>query len=196
MKKKSLFLLTLSFCALCGCTDGTADTAELSEPVESAPMIQEVNTLPDAEIIIPSALAGDEISEYVTEKSTVEETLPTDNTVKISLTGEERTKIVNDISTEISEKIKIILDDEDYYPDIVSITPNSDCTEFTIALKNGVMNTYESMLVMSFYMIGDKYQIYSGIPTEMVKTVVKFVNDETGEIISETNSTSMNTFSE
>lgn len=197
MKKKTLFLLfTLSLCTFYGCTKVPTELTESSETVESAPVIQEVEALSDAEIIIPAALAGDEISEYVTEASTTDETGSPENSIKVSLPGDERTKIVNEISTEISNNIKIILENDDYYPDIVSITPNSDCTEFTIALKDGIMNTYESMLVMSFYMVGNKYQIYSGIPEEQAKTVVRYINADTEEIISETDSSSMNTFSE
>ena len=135
MKKKTLFLLfTLSLCTCYGCTKVQTELTEYSQTVESAPVIQEVEALSDAEIIIPAALAGDEISEYVTEASTTDETGSPENSIKVSLPGDERTKIVNEISTEISNNIKIILENDDYYPDIVSITPNSDCTEFTIAL--------------------------------------------------------------
>ncbi len=197
MKKKLLILfLSLSVCTCYGCANNSAETSESFETAESAPIIQEVETLSDADIIIPAALLGDEISELTTEDSSLNEAESISNTKTISLTGEERTSIVNEISTEIMNNIQSILDNEDRYPNIVSITPNNDCTEFTISLQNGIMNTYESMLVMSFYMIGDKYQIYSGISTSEVKTTVTYINDDTGEIISKTDSTSMNTFTE
>lgn len=199
MKKKNIFLLfmlTLSISTLYGCSTDSSTAADSLEPAESAPFVQEVIILSDADITIPSALVGDEISELEIKEptTTTEESL--DNTTTLSLTGEERTSIVNDISSEITTNITTILEDDDHYPNIVSITPNSDFTEFTISLKDGVMNTYESMLVMSFYMIGDKYQLYFGVPASEVKTVIKYINDGTGEIISESDSTSMNTFSE
>lgn len=189
-------MLTLSISTLYGCSTDSSTAADSLEPAESAPFVQEVIILSDADITIPSALVGDEISELEINEptTTTEESL--DNTTTLSLTGEERTSIVNDISSEITTNITTILEDDDHYPNIVSITPNSDFTEFTISLKDGVMNTYESMLVMSFYMIGDKYQLYFGVPASEVKTVIKYVNDNTGEIISESDSTSMNTFSE
>ncbi len=197
MRRQTLLLLfTLSISSFCGCASSSAESLESSQTNESAAIIQEVETLPDAEIIMPSALVGDEITKQVIEDSTVSETDAGNNTTKISLTGEERTEIVNNLSSEISDKINTILEDEDYYPDVVSITPNNDCTEFVIALKDGVMNTYESMLVMSFYMVGDKYQIYCGIPSSEAKTVVTYINADTGEIINQSDSTSMDTFSE
>lgn len=199
MKKKSIilfFILTLSISTLYGCTTDSSKTSDSPEPVESAPIIQEVYTLSDADIIIPSALVGDEISELELEESSKSDEDSLSNTTTLSLTGEERTSIVNGISAEIAADITSILEDDDHYPNILSITPNSNCSEFTISLKDGVMNTYESMLVMSFYMVGDKYQLYSGVPSSDVKTIVRYIHADTGDIISETDSTSMDTFSE
>ena len=204
MKKKYLLLLFLLSITLYGCSSN-------SSVKESAPIIQEVESLSDADIIIPSALVGDEINILTKDKiqeanpiittsevssdetSASTESLPP-NTTKLSLTGEERTTIVNDISSELLDSIQAILDNDDYYPNVVAITPNINCSEFTISLENGTMNLYESMLVMSFYSIGDKYQIYAGVSEPV--TVVKFINAQTNEVISESTSDSMNTYTE
>ena len=204
MKKKYLLLLFLLSITLYGCSSN-------SSVKESAPIIQEVESLSDADIIIPSALVGDEIDILTKDKiqeanpiittsevssdetSASTESLPP-NTTKLSLTGEERTTIVNDISSELLDSIQAILDNDDYYPNVVAITPNINCSEFTISLENGTMNLYESMLVMSFYSIGDKYQIYAGVSEPV--TVVKFINAQTNEVISESTSDSMNTYTE
>lgn len=199
MKKKNIFLLfmlTLSISILYGCNTDSSKTAEANEPAESAPYVQEVTILSDADITIPSALVGDEISELAVEEPSTINDESLNNTTTLSLTGEERTSIVNNISSEITTNITTILEDDDRYPNVTAITPNSDFTEFTISLKDGTMNTYESMLVMSFYMVGDKYQLYFGVPASEVKTVVKYINDATSEVISESDSTSMNTFTE
>lgn len=199
MKKKNIFLLfmlTLSISTLCGCINDSSKTAEANEPAESAPYVQEVIILSDADITIPSALVGDEISKLAVEEPSTTDEESLDNKTTLSLTGEERTSIVNDISSEITANITTILEDDDHYPNVSGITPNSDFTEFTISLRDGTMNTYESMLVMSFYMVGDKYQLYFGVPSSEVKTVVKYINDATGDVISESDSTSMNTFTE
>lgn len=196
MKKKNIiFLLTFSVLLLGGCSGGRKES---DVSAESAPLIEEVTSLPDAEIIIPSALVGNEITEAAANDSTTaapeESSEAADNTKTLTLSGEERTAIVNEIAAELSASIAAILENDDYYPDIVSITPNEDATMFTIALKDGVMNQYESMLAMSFYMVGNKYQIYAGVPADEAKTVVVYINDDTGEIISETDSSSLNTF--
>ncbi|MDE7201664.1 MAG: hypothetical protein K2O91_07115 [Lachnospiraceae bacterium] len=64
-----------------------------------------------------------------------------------------------------------------------------------ISLANGQMNIYESMFIMSFYTIGNRYQIYSGIPADQAVTTVVYINDADNTVISKTNSTSVETFS-
>lgn len=140
----------------------------------------------DADITLPAGLVGDEVSDE--QISDVDE--DTAN-VTYSLTGNERSSIISQLSDEITESISVILDDKDHYPNIASITPNDDYTIFTIALTDGNMNVYESMLVMSFYIVGDKYQIYNGVSAEEAVTVVRYVDSGTGTVISETDSTSM-----
>lgn len=211
--KYLLTVFTVSTLILSGCT--SKSEVEGSSQSEPAPIIKEVESLPDADITIPAGLVGTELSNPNQEASSeAEETTSADSdtadeesskeisytqnddgTITYSLSGDQRTTLVNELSAEITQSIQTILDQDDYYPDIVSITPNEDGTVFTIALANGQMNTYESMLVLSFYTVGDKYQLYKGIPADQVKTTVIYTNFSTGEIISQTDSTSMDTFS-
>lgn len=140
----------------------------------------------DVEITIPAGLAGDEVSDdhiaYVDEDTA---------NITYSLSENEQDSIVRQLAEEITESIAVILADKEYYPDIAAISPNADYTEFTIALKDGNMNVYESMLVMSFFIVGDKYQIYSGVPAGEAVTVVRYVDSATEAVISEADSTSM-----
>lgn len=54
---------------------------------------------------------------------------------------------------------------------------------------------YESMLVMSFYTIGNRYQIYNGVPADQAVTAVTYVNAADNTVISRTDSTSVDNFS-
>ena len=58
------------------------------------------------------------------------------------------------------------------------------------------LNLYESMLVMSFYTIGNRYQIYSGVLPEDAVTTVIYVNAADQTVISRSDSTSVETFSQ
>ena len=193
MKNKLLIYLCLMF-LLTGCTANNKSETSSSDP---ASIIQEVQSLPDAEINIPNALVGNEITEenavLVTEADKETNGDAPDNTSTYAISGEERTNIVNGLSQDVIDGINNILSNKEQYSNIVSITPNEDCTEFTISVKNGEINIYESMLIMSFYTMGDKYQIYNGVPQDEVNTIVRYVNDSTGEVIVESDSTQMNT---
>lgn len=105
--------------------------------------------------------------------------------------SEETTSVEADSGNALADSIQTILDDKEYYPDITSIEVTSDYTLFTITLESDDMNTYESMLVMSFYTAGNEQQIAAGVSPEDVKTTVRYINGSTNEIISETDSSTM-----
>jgi hypothetical protein len=177
MKKyKSIIACAGLVCALvCGC--GASDSNESEVPQV---------TLDAAEITIPSGLVGTEASDD-NVVSVDEET----GNITFDLTGKERSEIVNNLAVEINDSINKILDDKEYYPDVESITPNEDYTEFTIALIDGQVNIYESMLSMSFYTVGNRYQIYSGVESSDALTTVIYTNASTGEVIAQSDSSSM-----
>lgn len=113
------------------------------------------------------------------------------NSSKGAAPSEEITSVEADSGNSLADSIQTILDDKEYYPDITSIEVTSDYTLFTITLESDVMNTYESMLVMSFYTAGNEQQIAAGVSPEDAKTTVRYINGSTNEIISETDSSTM-----
>lgn len=202
MKRRHLILLTLCISAvLSGCaksSDGNEDNSETASQYNTdssnkdtyqdfTPPEPEI-IYEDADITLPAGIVAGEISDE--NISDIDEDTAS---VTYSLSGSERGEAINQISKEIEESISMILGDKDYYPNITSITPNENYTEFTITLSDENMNVYESMLLMSFYIAGDKYQIYNGVSSEDAVTVVRYVNSATGAVISETDSTSMKT---
>ena len=196
--KQNILTIVLSlviFTALAGCSGKAAAGDNSQNESESAPVIREVDNLPDADITIPSGLVGTEITDIMDQSSAnYSERDNQDGTITYSLSGNDRKEIVNNISNEIMASIKEILDNDEYYPDITDITPNEDCTCFTIEVNNKEMNLYESMLTMSFYTAGNKYQIYNGVDAKDAKTVVIYQASDTGEIISQSDSSAMDTF--
>ena len=105
--------------------------------------------------------------------------------------SEETTSVEADSGNALADSIQTILADKEYYPDITSIEVTSDYTLFTITLESDVMNTYESMLVMSVYTAGNEQQIAAGVSPQDAKTTVRYINGSTNEIISETDSSTM-----
>ena len=196
MKKKSKkmknLITTTSLCILlcsgCSPTQQAPVTPEISVDLSEK---QPVNQ-PDADITIPSILIGEELSQIQADNTPVDNG---DGTVTYSLKGGELDSILQQIADSLSDSIQDILDNDDYYPNITAITHDADYTSFTISLSDGQMSMYESMLVMSFYTIGNRYQIYSGVPADQAVTTVIYVNDADNSVISRTDSTSVETFS-
>ena len=180
--------LCILLCSGCSPTQQAPVTPEISvDLLEKQPVNQ-----PDADITIPSILIGEELSQIQADNTPVDNG---DGTVTYSLKGGELDSILQQIADSLSDSIQDILDNDDYYPNITEITHDADYTSFTISLSDGQMSMYESMLVMSFYTIGNRYQIYSGVPADQAETTVIYVNDADNSVISRTDSTSVETFS-
>ncbi|MCM1105065.1 MAG: hypothetical protein NC409_13285 [Clostridium sp.] len=143
--------------------------------------------------------ATDDPDRGSTENSSVQNVVPEgqygqmdeDNNVTYHLDGDTRTRLLNDLARNIQDSIEAVLSDKYYYPNITDIRVNSDCTEFTIYLSADKPNLYESSLMLSFYTVGDQYQIYNGIPMEDAKTTVIYVHADTGAELARTDSTSV-----
>lgn len=191
---KALQIITsFSLCIfLCSGCSSAQQAPAAPETLIDFSEIQPAAGQPDADITIPSILIGDELAQIAADSTASDNG---DGTVTYSLKGDERDRILHQISVNISDSIQDILDDDDYYPNITAITYDADCTSFTISLADGQMSMYESMLVMSFYTIGNRYQIYNGVPPEQAVTTVIYVNAVDNSVISRTDSTSVETFS-
>lgn len=189
MKTKHLFIITISLCIFScwGCSGKkTAETAELELPPVS-------ENHSDADVVIPPAFMGDELSQIQTEIASEDNG---DGSVKYSLSGEMITSTLNQMNNDLADSIRTILDDDDYYPNIANITVSDDYSLFTIFLKDGEMNNYEAMLVMSFYTVGNKFQIYNGTPYDEAVTTVTYVNEADNTVVSQSDSKSMEIFSQ
>lgn len=193
---KLIFLFTFGLFTLWGCGKG-------SEPAD-VNLMEEVSELPDATITIPSTLVGNEadlllpVSPETPPADSSEESASYQETdssqapmVTYHIDGDTRTELVNEITKELEESVSSVLADKYYYPDITDIQVNEDASEFTIFLSSDQPNLYESTLMLSFYTIGNKYQIYLGVPAEEAVTTVIYKNAETGEELARTDSTSM-----
>ena len=109
----------------------------------------------------------------------------------IDFDGDDRTNVVNSVAREIENGIVDVLGNDLVYPNITDIKVNSDCSEFTIYISTNQPTAYESMLVMSFYMMGNKYQIYNGVSEREARTTVIYVNSNTGSEIARSTSDDM-----
>lgn len=197
MTKKSNLLWAL-LCAVMFCFITACGSAPDNEPDNREAMIKEVSNLPDAQITIPATLVGDELADIpvdeernIPSSDTKDNSPDADNNITVQLDGDTRTQLLNDMALEIQSSIDTILADKESYPNVSDIIVNADCTEFTIYLTINEPNLYESTLMMSFYTIGDRYQIYNGVSIEDAKTTVIYMNKESGTELARTDSSAI-----
>lgn len=191
--KKHRHLAIISLCILLCSGCSSARQAPVAPEISVDLSEKQPAQQSDADITIPSILIGDEIAQT---QADVAATDNGDGTVTYSLKGGEIDRILYQIADNLSDSIQDILDNDDYYPNVTAITHDAEYTTFTISLSDGQMNLYESMLVMSFYTIGNRYQIYSGVLPEDAVTTVIYVNAADQTVISRSDSTSVGTFSQ
>ena len=191
--KKHRHLAIISLCILLCSGCSSARQAPVAPEISVDLSEKQPAQQSDADITIPSILIGDEIAQT---QADVAATDNGDGTVTYSLKGGEIDRILYQIADNLSDSIQDILDNDDYYPNVTAITHDAEYTTFTISLSDGKMNLYESMLVMSFYTIGNRYQIYSGVLPEDAVTTVIYVNAADQTVISRSDSTSVETFSQ
>ena len=191
--KKHRHLAIISLCILLCSGCSSARQAPVAPEISVDLSEKQPAQQSDADITIPSILIGDEIAQT---QADVAATDNGDGTVTYSLKGGEIDRILYQIADNLSDSIQDILDNDDYYPNVTAITHDAEYTTFTISLSDGQMNLYESMLVMSFYTIGNRYQIYSGVLPEDAVTTVIYVNAADQTVIIRSDSTSVETFSQ
>ena len=93
------------------------------------------------------------------------------------------------IIKEIKQFIDNSLDElvaSDDYPNIVSITTNNNYTDFKVTTKSTELNIEESVLSVGFYVYGGLYNLINGTTVDNIH--VSFVNEATGKILYEANS--------
>ena len=211
MKKKLITLLLTSALTLSGC--GGADTPAANTPSETgAPAVEtpednvseedsedlsELDSLGDVEveqqlfdvtITIPANYIESSSQEDLDEAAKeygYKVTLNEDGSATYVMTKSQHKEMMEELTSSIQESLNSMAESEEY-PNITSVTAHSDFTEFTVTTKNSKPDLAESFSVMAFYMYGGMYNIFNG--TEVDNIHVDFVNADSGEIISSSDS--------
>lgn len=211
MKKKLITLLLTSALTLSGC--GGANTPAANAPTETGtPAVEtpednvseedsedlsELDSLGDVEveqqlfdvtITIPANYiesASQEDLDEAAEEYGYKVTLNEDGSATYVMTKSQHKEMMEKLTSSMQESLNSMAESEEY-PNITKVTANSDFTEFTVTTKNSEPDLTESFSVMAFYMYGGMYNIFNG--TEVDNIHVDFVNVDSGEIISSSDS--------
>ena len=174
-------------------TESTAiDTADTEDSIDQIEAIGDVDVdkgLFDVTITIPKDFAGDttqeELDETVKEKGYKSATLNSDGSITYVMTKSQHKKMMEDVTEKLNETLYEMVGSENY-PNITDVTANSDFTSFKVTTKNEEPDMSESFAVLGFYMFGGMYAAFNG---ESVGNIhVEYINADTGEVISSSDS--------
>ncbi|MBS7528769.1 hypothetical protein KHM83_19055 [Fusibacter paucivorans] len=169
---------------------------ESENELEALEAIGEIKTeegLFEVELTFPSQFVGEATQETLNE--TAKEngfksiTLNEDGSATYVMTKKKYDAFIAETKLSFETALDEMVGSEDF-PSIVSIEANDNFTEFVVVTKNETLSLAESFSSMSFYIMGGIYSIFDGEEVDNIN--VKFINEDSGEIISESNSSEMN----
>lgn len=123
-----------------------------------------------------------------TENGYKSATLNDDGSLTYVMTRAQHEKMMSEVRDNLEESLTEMCNNEDY-PSFVSINANSTYTDFTVTTTSEELGLMEGISVLGFYMIGGMYNAFNGTPADNIHVV--FVNDATGAVISESNSSEL-----
>lgn len=209
MKKKFVLILLITSLSLvsCGTNNQTSTDTPQSPDVQEASTGSTENTTTDLDslgdveveenlfdvtITIPADFVGEttqeELDKTAAESDIHSITLNDDGSATYVMSKSQHEKLMQDLADNINGSLAEMIGSEDY-PNFTDITANSDFTEFTVTTTSTELSFEDSVSVMAFYMYGGMYAIFAG--TDVDNIHVDFVNADSGQIISSSDSSDM-----
>lgn len=209
MKKKFVLILLITSLSLvsCGTNNQTSTDTPQSPDVQEASTDSTENTMTDLDslgdveveenlfdvtITVPADFVGEttqeELDKTAAESDIHSITLNDDGSATYVMSKSQHEKLMQDLADNINGSLAEMIGSEDY-PNFTDITANSDFTEFTVTTTSTELSFEDSVSVMAFYMYGGMYAIFAG--TDVDNIHVDFVNADSGQIISSSDSSDM-----
>ena len=142
------------------------------------------------EVTMPAAFFEDETPEEIQanakEQGVISCTINDDGSVTYKMTKAKRREMLNGFKKSIDDTIQDYTSGGENAPSSYkSISYNSKVTQFDVRVDRAAYENsfFDSLYVMSFYMLGGYYQIFDGVPEDQVNVIVNYIDDSTGEII-------------
>lgn len=142
----------------------------------------------DVKLEIPADFVGNSTQEDLDKKAAeygYKATLNADGSATYEMTKSQHKKMMEDYAASLNESMAKMVGSESC-PNVTDVKANEDFTSFTITTKNTEPDLGESMSVMSLYVMSGVYNIFNGTPVDNVH--IDFVNADSGEVISSTDS--------
>lgn len=193
IKKTISLLLVMSMSITLASCGGTTKAPEGTTQETNALKAEE--NLLSVELTIPASLIGDDAATLDKEAKAAgvnEITQNEDGSVTIKMSKAAHQKMLDEYKGGIDESLAEMLNDKETYPSFTEITYNEDLTEFTVKVDPATYGDLEALSAIGLYIAGNIYQALNTVPEDQIKTIVNFVNKDTGEIIETGDSSEMN----
>lgn len=192
--KKTISLLLVMSMSITLASCGGATKAPEGTTQETNALKAEENLL-SVELTIPASLIGDDAATLDKEAKAAgvnEITQNEDGSVTMKISKAAHQKMLDEYKGGIDESLAEMLNDKETYPSFTEITYNEDLTEFTVKVDPATYGGLEALSAIGLYIAGNIYQALNAVPEDQIKTIVTFVNKDTGEIIETGDSSEMN----
>ena len=191
-KTVSLLLIMSMSIILISCSSTTEAPEGTTQATDT---LKAEENLLSVELTIPASLVGDDaatLDEEAKAAGVSEITQNEDGSVTMKMSKIAHQKMLDEFKGSIDESLTEILNDKETYPSLTEITYNEDLTEFTVKVDPATYGEFEALSAIGLYIAGNVYQALNAVPENQIKTIVNFVNKDTGEIIETGDSSKMN----
>ena len=192
--KKTVSLLLIMSMSIILISCGSTTEAPEGTTQETNALKAEENLL-SVELTIPASLIGDDAATLDKEAKAAgvnEITQNEDGSVTMKISKAAHQKMLDEYKGGIDESLAEMLNDKETYPSFTEITYNEDLTEFTVKVDPATYGGLEALSAIGLYIAGNIYQALNAVPEDQIKTIVNFVNKDTGEVIETGDSSEMN----
>lgn len=193
VKKTVPLLLIMSMSIILISCGSTTEAPEGTTQATDTLKVEE--NLLSVELTIPASLVGDDaatLDEEAKAAGVSEITQNEDGSVTMKMSKIAHQKMLDEFKGSIDESLTEILNDKETYPSLTEITYNEDLTEFTVKVDPATYGEFEALSAIGLHIAGNVYQALNAVPENQIKTIVNFVNKDTGEIIETGDSSKMN----
>lgn len=173
-------------------SSATSNTTSSTGDLSDLDGLEVDNNLFDVEITIPADLVGETTQEELKAQAIASGvhsvTLNEDGSATYVMSKAQHAQLMKDLADSINQSLSEMVGSEDY-PNVTGISANDDFTVFTVTTTSTELTFQESFSVIGYYLYGGMYGAFAGDSRDNIH--VDFVNADSGEIISSSDSSEM-----
>lgn len=198
MKTKQFIAGGLCFVSLVSFTacSGKSDSAKAEDTAsnETNDTISADENLFDVEITIPAKLLEDstqeEIKSQAQEAGVHDVRFNEDGSAVYTMSKKQHKELLQKYKESIDSGINDMIADNEN-SGFTKVEYNDDVTEFKVYCDASKYNAFSSLYALGFYIYGNYYQAINAVDQDNIKTIVQFIDKDSGEVLDTGDSTKL-----